>query len=1197
MASVRLPLCLVLDAAVDLTLGLFRMGLADLALCVLRLKEPDALNFLNGTAAGTVAHTTGEPTICPTCARQKKAVEAEHNECVSGYLDNTEAPCTNIKNMHLLQAAGGFVLLHACATAARCGRDDHNCADADRREAILRRIESMEALLRAWEAIQRATSPAHMPAELQGYVNTAVVLSGRLCEHLGSSGYMDTAANLLSSCLRRVDTFEAPMSSSYWPFWWQLAHLLARQGKWAEAHRVCTAVSKAISEVTEQTLETKHRYGTAYKQLLFMALMIKCKVWSQVSQPTDAFEELQFAVKAFTSCVSPDPSTVARVGRSIGENGGEIGTHNSTTVYQYLRKLSASSFGENNGPVPLLFMDGCATTSKRLTISLSLLILQTGCRDNRRAAPWTAAAGAFGDACASHVPPEEIRNGQHSAEAESAETKSPVSRRRDESRGQRKKRPVLAATAAGNGATGDCNPVESLLLKLLEFTDPMLSDFIVAASKLDMIFMPDTCGTFSDPKLAMTAGGELPPKSTAGAHDSAGHGRKKTSRQSTAAGQNISSATTPPTNEEFLKELVRAAHRAAACLPLATHAELLWRLADLKDVLPPGKLAKCWKALEYRFVYMDFFHPPLTDLEVFAWDASENSLALKKLEGLIRSGWVVASSCDLQGLRDLEEVRLSMPEDDPQASRSAPHQLLGTEKQGAFSKETGADTTVQSAGNMTATRCIRLLLARHWDWETALRLCSTSSNSVATAPASALKPDVSHGHSRQGQLVDPDGYAKGTSTSCRVAKLVTRIPLICGMQLIAAKTPENAATKYKAGMRKVEAIPLRDSQVVANATMPKSTGAGQSHAQQVLETICQMEDDLDDPAAPLRSVRRLHKLLQPVAHARVVCHGLVSSIQPPATNMVTSCTPKGSETTQLNISNSLTQKQRENFGCGGDRSSERTGGNATNSEFATVHVVQLTSCDHVSEEINHFLVYTRLAAGTSESTAESSFLTDSCRARASGEEETPFVIGSAPELFKWRLRDGLRSALQSCLGVHHDVVSIIDNSAVWPTPPHPRYNCMMKLPKNLLKGAQGSSVAVWTETEAELPLCILELKLHTWSLMRMLDAAMDGRTECQVVEALSTGQGSPAASQEAGSPLPVKGNNHVNSSVPPPTQAQRLSIVNDILALWSAALSTEGVEELTKHFCSDYICQVLLTVRLVHHLAKLKSSMSLFRLR
>lgn len=318
----------------------------------------------------------------------------------------------------------------------------------------------------------------------------------------------------------------------------------------------------------------------------------------------DAFEELQFAVKAFTSCVSPDPSTVARVGRSIGENGGEIGTHNSTTVYQYLRKLSASSFGENNGPVPLLFMDGCATTSKRLTISLSLLILQTGCRDNRRAAPWTAAAGAFGDACASHVPPEEIRNGQHSAEAESAETKSPVSRRRDESRGQRKKRPVLAATAAGNGATGDCNPVESLLLKLLEFTDPMLSDFIVAASKLDMIFMPDTCGTFSDPKLAMTAGGELPPKSTAGAHDSAGHGRKKTSRQSTAAGQNISSATTPPTNEEFLKELVRAAHRAAACLPLATHAELLWRLADLKDVLPPGKLAKCWKALEYRFVYM-----------------------------------------------------------------------------------------------------------------------------------------------------------------------------------------------------------------------------------------------------------------------------------------------------------------------------------------------------------------------------------------------------------------------------------------------------------------------------------------------------------------------------------------------------------------------------------------------------------------
>lgn len=292
MSAMRLPLCLVFDAAVDLALGLLKLGLADLALSVLRLKAPDARDVLKNAAYNnsfTVNTEGGSNTSCPTCSRQQKAAEAERSSSFSDSLDKSDRSRNGrLENLHLLQATGGFVLLNACAAAAHWlqQRDDRNsCAEADRRASVLERIESLHLLLCAWKAAKEAVAPAALPLQLQRFLFPAVLLVSRLCEGLGSSGYSSTAAQLLSRCLYTTDAFESRFSAPYWLYWWQLATLLSSRRQWGEAARVCAAVSAAIAEALQQPLAAAKKREIEYKQLLFAAFLTKCKLRAQAIMP------------------------------------------------------------------------------------------------------------------------------------------------------------------------------------------------------------------------------------------------------------------------------------------------------------------------------------------------------------------------------------------------------------------------------------------------------------------------------------------------------------------------------------------------------------------------------------------------------------------------------------------------------------------------------------------------------------------------------------------------------------------------------------------------------------------------------------------------------------------------------------------------------------------------------------------------
>ena len=289
MAAVRMPLCLVLDSAASLALGYFKMGLAELALHVLRLKAPDAQQFLKQAAKGKLPQRAGQQEVCSFCVRQLKAAEVDQTANFSGISKGGESRCHSFqKNLHVLQAAGGFVLLHATATAGIFRRDARRCIELDTREAILAGIQSLEVLLAAWEYAKKALSRVPLPAEVQAFASEAMLLTGRMCSCLASGGYGGTAAELLSRCLHRVAPFEIRTASCYWPFWWQLVHLLAGRGDWSEAQRICFAASKAISAALDETPAAQWRRDAGYKRLLFTALLVKCKMWTQALQPTGA---------------------------------------------------------------------------------------------------------------------------------------------------------------------------------------------------------------------------------------------------------------------------------------------------------------------------------------------------------------------------------------------------------------------------------------------------------------------------------------------------------------------------------------------------------------------------------------------------------------------------------------------------------------------------------------------------------------------------------------------------------------------------------------------------------------------------------------------------------------------------------------------------------------------------------------------
>lgn len=700
MAAVRLPLCLVFDAAVDLALGLLKLGLADLAICVLHLKAPDARDILRNASTNplfTNSTPVDNSTPCPICSRQQKAAEAERSSSFSGSLEKINGSSSGrLENLHLLHSAGTFVLLNACATAAHWlhEREDRSgCEEADRRASVLERIESLQLLLCAWKAAKEVVAPAALPLQLERLLFPAVLLVSRLSESLGSSGYSSTAAQLLSRCLYTVEAFESRFSPPYWIFWWQLATLLYSRRQYAEASRICAAVAAAITQALQQPLAARRKREFEYKQLLFAAILIKCKLREQTITPVgrfvdilrshsffiygnkrerslvsflasphtgifacvvevrllqqrlnlsqtcrqqhlryllfcrfccppcfaDALDELQNAVKMFTSSVwaDQDASTLpqTRAGRAaaaaVRPNNGDVGTAKCNSLEQQIRKLAFASHAfesSSASAAPNLFLDGGQSAAYRsLLLSLGLVLLQPEGQWNRGSPVWGLGSSNYWDAC-SRTSNAQIDGTLHAGDAEFSGSRSPASRRRDEAKGSRKKKLTAASATSGAGAAADSNNIstfsEALLLKLLDVADPILGDFLAAATKLDMVFKTECRGGSSDPKTAASAA----TAATAGSHDSGGHMRKKPSRQSAAVGQSVPAATAAAGGsgvcDESLRELVRAAQRAAASLPLCVHLELLWRLAEGEDILPPGKLLRCWRALEYRLIYM-----------------------------------------------------------------------------------------------------------------------------------------------------------------------------------------------------------------------------------------------------------------------------------------------------------------------------------------------------------------------------------------------------------------------------------------------------------------------------------------------------------------------------------------------------------------------------------------------------------------
>lgn len=298
MSAVRMPLCLVLDAAASLVMALFRMGLIDLALQVLRLKASAAHQVLQRAATGELPPLPARQDSCSLCAKQQRAEDASSTLRLLRTFDEKGSNGNRLKtNIHLMQAAGGYVLLHAAATASFFQREEPCFLQADTREAILKSFQSLEVLITAWGILMEDSTNGPLCSELQYFSKLAVTLTARLCRCLASGGYSGTAAELLNRCLHHVEDSEPGTTSYHWRHWWQLAQLRAARGEWSEVQMICSAVSKAISERLEKTSGVSPRKEAAHTQLVFLGLLVKSKFWSQQLQSTGVANKIRSCSK------------------------------------------------------------------------------------------------------------------------------------------------------------------------------------------------------------------------------------------------------------------------------------------------------------------------------------------------------------------------------------------------------------------------------------------------------------------------------------------------------------------------------------------------------------------------------------------------------------------------------------------------------------------------------------------------------------------------------------------------------------------------------------------------------------------------------------------------------------------------------------------------------------------------------------
>ncbi|KAL8447788.1 hypothetical protein Emed_004083 [Eimeria media] len=1115
MAAVKLPACLILDTAAALVMSLFKMGLPALAVHVLRLKVPEAQQVIHKAAAGELPLLPARNDFCRICMQQQRTEDTSYASNFAGaFGEKEDRNCRRARNLHLLQAASGYLLLHAAATVSSFQSEDASFAQADTRQALLETIQNLNMLLAAIQIVEKDCDTQALSSEVQAFAQQAVGLIARSCRCLATAKYSSTAAELMSRSLQRVNPPDSRASSCHWNIRWQLAQLRAARGEWEEAQTICSAATTELGGALNEA-PAKWRRGIEHLQLLFSALLIKCKVWTEQVHPSDAFEELQGAVKRFVAIVYPEQPPQTRQAKAVNKPELESDANSTSsdvkqvTLHEHLRKLSSTLLNDGSGSASMSFRKGCAAAeSKRLLLSLTLAVLHPGSIEggSRLNKNGSSTGGLSAQGGKSHQN-DEAGNPDSLTESEQVGDKSSTPSKREDlfSKGGRKKRGGTGGAPSKNGVGGEGVLADVLLVKAMELADGPLSDLLQAAEKLDAFFVAESHQAAPEVK----AGVLLP---AASAHDSSSSGRKKGARPS-AAGP--TGAPGPANPVDVVRDAVRTAQIAAASLPLPVHVELLWRVADMKGGAPAGKLAKIWNALQYRFIYMNFFSPPLLELEAFdLFDCvADGGWALRELEDKLRVGWVVASSCDLQSLKRIEEVSISVP------SRTLQLQNKNPQGEVVSSDEPRAAPAGQNDTIVSQAPCARILLARYWDWEASLRnsrppSADTASNAERNAqlPLMGSPSKAQADHTNQAAEIPPMNIEAGGQKL--LLDVSNRLALVCGVQLINAESFEVAAAKYRAERQREASVASETGEGLGSQAMQSTAADRQLHAERALRWIHELEEPNQRPSSLRRLVRR-QKSSWPLAAALVFNHGYIKGQEASAVQHQVS-------ESQEEGNNSTNKGRTDCSNTEGASSGSAVAPFAGTSRSATIHVVLLRSCAGSLKTKNHqFLVYTTLSADCP----------------SAGDADSPVD-------FSWWK--------ESALG--GDDRGEADS---------------------LANGSSASQVAVWTEAESDFPLCVLAIELQIWSLMKSLSSVAGASRDSQDNERPPSGEGSSLVRAETSGSRSADGMLRLCAPVTQASLHLRLRLVLEITALLTHAFATDAFDILLKHFANSYINQVL----------------------
>ncbi|KAL8453333.1 hypothetical protein Emag_001924 [Eimeria magna] len=1006
MAAVKLPACLVLDTAAGLVMSLFKLGLPALAVHVLRLKVPEAQQVIHKAAAGELPLLPARNDSCRLCVLQQRTEDTSYSSNFAGaFGEKEDRNCRRARNLHLLQAASGYLLLQAAATVSSFQSEDAWFPQADTRQALLESIQNLNMLLAAVHIVEKDSDTQALLSEVQAFAQQAVELIASSCRCLATAKYSGTAAELLSRSLQRVEPPDSRASSRHWNIQWQLAQLRAARGEWEEAQNICSAA-------------------------------------------TNAFEELHGAVKRFVTSVYPDQPPQTRQAKTVNKPDSEPDANLTSsdvkrvTLHEHLRELSGTLLNDGSGSALMSFRKCCAAAeSRRLLLSLSLAVLHPGSIEGgpRLSKNGSPAGGSSAQGGKSHQN-NEAGNPDFSTESEQVGDKSSTPTKREDLKGGRKKRGGTGGVPSRNGAYGEGVLADVLLLKAAELADAPLSDLLLAAEKLDSFFVTESQAT-----LEAKAAVPLPASS---AHDSSSSGRKKGARPSAAGPPG---APGPANVVDVVRDAVRTAQIAAASLPLPVHVELLWRVADMKGGAPAGKLAKIWNALQYRFIYMNFFSPPLLELEAFdLFDCvADGGWALRQLEDKVRMGWVVASSCDLQSLKQLEEISISVP------SRTFQLQTKSQQGKVVSPDELRAAPAGQDDTTVAQASCARILLARYWDWEASLRhFRPPSPDTAPNAERNAQLPPIGSSFRAQADHTISETGSHGVDIDAGrpnfLADVSNRLALVCGVQLIDAESFEVAAAKYRAERQREAKATSEMGEGLCQAVQPTASDR-QMHAERALRWIYELEEHNQWPSSLRRLVRR-QKTSGPLAVAFVFNHGCIKGQEASAVHHHASgngCDLKEPGKSQVEGNNSTIQGRTDCSNIEGVSSGNALAAFAGTSRTANIHVVLLRNCADSLKTTNHqFLVYTTLSAdcpssGDADSPVEFPWWKES-KLQGDDRSEADSLPNLSSDLSRWRARGGPRSILQSCLGVHLDAACMAEESTSWPAAPPSRFNTMVQ---------------------------------------------------------------------------------------------------------------------------------------------------------